>query len=216
MRAHHTALQLEVITMANSPLLVPAYWPLFKTHELRRFDYSAPNTPSFTSVFSYDVGSDSMLYNNYDAAGTWLNRWYYRYNPGFGIAEWRDDYPDNKKIVLKPAIGWGEFQAVPSTYQNKPKFDFLKCSPMAFCSGEQIVSFEQHLQTYIATSQSYSDVLVFSYLQSWNGKPATGARYWMALGVGPVATQFITQDAKDPTKLDLSPIWTATVTRVNA
>ena len=42
-----------------------------------------------------------MLYNNYDSAGTWLNKWFYRYNPGFGVAEWRDDYPNNKKVVLK-------------------------------------------------------------------------------------------------------------------
>jgi len=170
--------------MASNPIFVPAYWPLFKTHELRRFDYKAPDAPNFTSVFSYDSGSDSMLYNNYDANGTWLNRWYYRYNPGFGIAEWRDDYPNNKKVVLSPAIGWGEFQAIGSTYQNKPQFDFLKCWPPAFGSGEQIVTFEQHLPTYIATTQSYSDVLVFSYIQSWNGKPATGARYGWRLESG--------------------------------
>ena len=62
-----------------------------------------------------------MLYNNYDSAGTWLNKWFYRYNPGFGVAEWRDDYPNNKKVVLNPPIGWGEFQGVGSDYINYPK-----------------------------------------------------------------------------------------------
>lgn len=195
-----------------SKIFVPAYWPLFKTAELRRFDYSNPQAPPFTSVFSYDKGSDSMLYNNYDSAGTWLNKWYYRYNPGFGIAEWRDDYPNNKKVVLSPPIGWGEFQDLGSTYINYPKFDFFKCWPPAASSGTQIVSFERHLSTY----NSFDDVIQFSYLQAWDGKPATGARYWMALGVGPVATQFITQDAKDPTKLTESVIWDAKITRVNA
>ena len=109
----------------------PAYWPIFKTHELRRFDYTAPDTPNFTSVFSYDVGSDSMLYNNYDANLNWLNRWYYQYRTGFGIAEWRDDYPGGKKVVLSPPIGWGEFQPVGSVYQNYPQFDFFKCWPPA-------------------------------------------------------------------------------------
>jgi hypothetical protein len=192
-------------------IFIPAYWPFFKTSELRRFDYTAPDTPSFTSVFSYDKGSDSMLYNNYDANHTWLNRWYYRYNPGFGVAEWRDDYPNNKKVVLSPAIGWGEFQDIGSTYINYPKFDFFKCWPPATSNGTQIVAFEQYLNAY----KSYYDVLVFSYLQNWNGKPATGARYWMALGVGPVATQFLTQDATDPTKIEESVVWDAKVTGVN-
>jgi hypothetical protein len=198
------------------PLFIPAYWPLFTTHELRRFDYSAPAAPNFTSVFSYDPGSNSMLYNNYDSNLNWLNRWYYRYNPGFGIAEWRDDYPNNKKVVMNPAIGWGEFQDIGSTYQNSPQFDFFKCWPPATSSGLQIVNFEQHLSTYTANSRTYSDILVFSYLQAWNGKPATGARYWMALGVGPIATQFLTQSATDPTKVGESVVWNATVTRVNA
>jgi len=197
-------------------IFVPAYWPLFKTHELRRFDYVAPNAPSFTSVFSYDVGSDSMLYNNYDANLTWLNRWYYQYRTGFGVAEWRDDYPNNKKVALSPPIGWGEFQDVGSTYENKPQFDFFKCSPPAMGSGLQIVDFEQHLPYYSAGGVTYSDVIIFSYLQSWGGKPATGARYWMALGIGPVATQFLTQDANYPTKITESVRWDAHITRVNA
>ena len=199
-----------------SDIFIPAYWPLFKTHELRRFDYQAPNAPSFTSVFSYDVGSDSMLYNNYDQSQTWLNKWYYQYRPGFGVAEWRDDYPNNKKVVLSPAIGWGEFSYIGGTYENKPKFDFFKCWPPAAGSGEQVVDFEDHLPTMTVCGVKYSDVLQFSYLQSWGGKPATGTRYWMALGVGPIATQFLTQSATEPTVVTETAIWYATVTRVNA
>ena len=197
-------------------IFVPAYWPLFKTHELRRFDYTAPNSPNFTSVFSYDVGSDSMLYNNYDANLTWLNRWYYQYRTGFGIAEYRDDYPGGKKVAMSPPIGWGEFTEIGGTYENKPKFDFFKCSPPAMGSGEQIVAFEDRLAVMGINGVYYNDVIIFSYLQSWGGKPATGARYWMALGIGPVATQFLTQDANDPTKVTESVRWDAHVTRVNA
>ena len=62
----------------------------------------------------------------------------------------------------------------------------------------------------------YQDVIQFSYLQNWDGKPATGARYWMALGVGPIATQFLTQDEKDPKIVTESVRWDAKVTRVNA
>jgi hypothetical protein len=196
-------------------IFVPAYWPLFKTGELRRFDYVAPETPSFTSVFSYDKGSDSMLYNNYDSVGTWLNKWYYRYNTGFGIAEWRDDYPKGKKVVLNPPIGWGEFQDVGSDYIDYPKFDFFKCWPPAASRGTQIVHFEEQISQMNVLGDYYQDVIKFSYLQNWDGKPATGARYWMALGVGPIATQFLTQDAKDPTIVTESVRWDAKVTRVN-
>ena len=196
-------------------LFVPAYWPFFKSGELRRFDYSNPNAPSFTSVFSYDKGSDSMLYNNYDSAGTWLNKWYYQYRTGFGVAEWRDDYPGNKKVVLNPPIGWGEFQEVGSDYINYPKFDFFKCWPPASSNGTQIVHFEQHISQMNVLGFYYQDVIQFTYLQNWNGKPATGARYWMALGVGPIQTQFLTQDAKDPTKITESVVWEAKITTVN-
>ena len=197
-------------------IFVPAYWPLFKTGELRRFDYVAPDTPSFTSVFSYDKGSDSMLYNNYLPDGSWGNRWYYRYNTGFGIAEWRDDYPKGKKVVLNPPIGWGEFQDVGSDYIDYPKFDFFKCWPPAASRGVQIVHFEDHISQMSVLGTYYQDVIQFSYLQNWDGKPATGARYWMALGVGPIATQFLTQDEKDPKIVTESVRWDAKVTRVNA
>ena len=196
-------------------LFVPAYWPFFKSGELRRFDYSNPNAPSFTSVFSYDKGSDSMLYNNYDSAGTWLNKWYYQYRTGFGVAEWRDDYPGNKKVVLNPPIGWGEFQEVGSDYVNYPRFDFFKCWPPASSNGVQLVHFEEHISQMSTLDVYYQDVIKFTYLQNWNGKPATGARYWMALGVGPIQTQFLTQDAKDPTKITESVVWEAKITTVN-
>jgi len=61
----------------------------------------------------------------------------------------------------------------------------------------------------------YQDVIQFTYLQNWNGKPATGARYWMALGVGPIKTQFLTQDANDRTKITESVVWDAKITTVN-
>ena len=83
-------------------------------------------------------------------------------------------------------------------------------------SGEQIVAFEDRLAVMGINGVYYNDVIIFSYLQSWGGKPAIGARYWMALGIGPVATQFLTQDANDPTKVTESVRWDAHVTRVNA
>ena len=187
-------------------IYVPDYWPLFKTGELRRFDYTDPtgSMPPITSVFAYDKGTDSMLYIDYDAHLTWKDTWYYKVTSE-GLMEWRDDYP-GKKVVMSPGIGWGGMQEIGGTYMNKPKMSPFQSWPPAMASGVQIVAYEQLLDEYFVTrtegrgtaSRLYRDVLVFTYLQSWSGKPGGGARYWMAKGVGPVSVQWLAQDPTDP------------------
>lgn len=185
----------------SETVLVPAYWPLFTTHELRRFDYTAidGSMPPITSVFSYDVGTNSMLYSDYDAAGALKDIWYYQYRAGFGLAEWRDDYPGNKRVVMNPPIGWGNLETIGGSYINYPKMNPFQCWPPAFSSGCQIVAYEALLPLFVNTKGTYPNVLQFTYLQSWDGKPATGARYWMALNVGPVSVQWLAQDPSGPT-----------------
>ena len=58
-------------------------------------------------------------------------------------------------------------------------------------SGVQLVVFEERLPNITVRGITYSDTLVFSYSQEWNGGASVGARYWMALGVGPVAVSFM-------------------------
>lgn len=175
-------------------IYVPDYWPMFKTGELRRFDYTdaTGSMPPITSVFTYDKGTDSMLYVDYDAHLTWKDTWYYKVTVD-GLMEWRDDYV-GKKVVMSPAIGWGGFQDIGGTYINKPHMSPFQSWPPAISSGVQICAYEQLLPSF----RSYNDVLVFTYLQSWSGKPGGGARYWMARGVGPVSVQWLAQDPKDP------------------
>jgi hypothetical protein len=182
-----------------SKIFIPAYWPIFKTAELRRFDYKAidGSMPPITAVFSYDKGSDSMLYIDYDAHLTWKDTWFYRYNVGSGINEWRDDYP-GKKVVLSPPIGWGEWQDIGSDFICYPKMNPLQSWPPAMAKGVQICHFEELLPSFTNTVQTWNDVLVFTYLQAWDNKPGTGARYWMANGVGPVAVQWLAQDPTNP------------------
>jgi hypothetical protein len=187
-------------------IYVPDYWPLFKTSELRRFDYTDPtgSMPPITSVFAYDKGTDSMLYIDYDAHLTWKDTWYYKVTSE-GLMEWRDDYP-GKKVVMSPGIGWGGMQEIGGSYVNKPKMSPFQSWPPAMASGVQICAYEQVLDEYFVTrtegrgtaSRLYRDVLVFTYLQSWSGKPGGGARYWMAKGVGPVSVQWLAQDPTDP------------------
>jgi len=189
-------------------IFVPDYWPMFKSSELRRFDYvdRTGSMPPITSVFAYDAGTDSMLYIDYDAHLTWKDTWYYNVTKE-GLMEWRDDYP-GKKVVMSPGIGWGGVQDIGGSYINYPKMSFFQSWPPAMASGIQIVAYEQLLPDYgywlpddgslVAKGRNYKDVLVFTYLQSWDGKPGGGARYWMAKGIGPVSVQWIAQDPKDP------------------
>lgn len=176
------------------------YWPLFRSTELRRFDYTAVDgsMPPITSVFSYDPGSDSMLLMEYDAHLTWQDTWFYQYRPGFGIAEWRDDYP-GKKVVMDPPIGWGDSEEIGGSYINYPKMSFFKSCPPAIAKGIQIVAYEDLLPAFtVADGTTYRDVLQQTNMQAWSGNPGGGARYWFAKGVGPVAVQWIAQDPKDP------------------
>ena len=203
-----------------SDIFIPFYWPLFKTNELRRFDYTAidGSMPPLTSVFSYDKGTDSMLLIDYDSHLTWKDTWYYQYRKGFGVAEWRDDYPE-KKIVMTPPIGWGEREKIGGSYVNYPKMDLFRSWPPAMAKGIQICHYEALIPSMTLTNNNtYSDVLQFTYLQAWDGKPGTGARYWMANGVGPIAQQWLAQDPKDPNGKPIiqTARMDAIVTRVNA
>lgn len=180
------------------------YWPLLTSTEFRRFDYrSIPGAdpayaaPPFTVVFSYDKITSSMLLSEFSDEGLLKNRWYYRYLPGFGIAEWRDDYP-GKKVVMRHPIGWGDAVSIGDTYYNTPKMCPLKSWPPAFRKGRQFVHYEALYSNYLTRNgQAYSDVLQFAYLQTWGeGERIAGARYWMARGVGPISVQWIAEVPK--------------------
>lgn len=182
-------------------IFIPGYWPFWTDpNQLRRFDYTAVDgsMPPITSVFAYDEGSKSMLYIDYDAHLTWKDTWFYQYWPQFGVAEYRDDYP-GKKVVLSPPIGWGEWVEIGGSYVDYPKMNPFQSWPPAFAKGVQCVAYEALIPTMtLASGTSYNNVLQFTYLQSWDGKPGTGARYWMALGVGPIAVQWLAQNPTDP------------------
>ena len=185
-------------------VFVPAYWPFFKTAERRTFDYTSSDLKDapFSSIFSYNASNDSMTYDDFDANGVWTDTWLYQYRKGFGVAEWRDDYPQSgwlatafgptKRVVFSTPIGWGEFQDIGgAAYLNRPILDPFLSAPPQFGSCMQCVKFENVLPTFgTRMGRMFSDVLVFSYLQLW-GTRCTGARYWMAKGVGPVALQWL-------------------------
>jgi hypothetical protein len=181
---------------------VVEYWPFWTTPgKLRRFDYTAidDSMPPITAVFAYDVGSKSMLYVDYDAHLNWKDTWYLKYDPRNGVMEWRDDYEGGKKVVMNPGIGWGNIQEIGGSYINYPKMDPFQSWPPAMAQGVQIVAYEELLPSFRLTNgKVYNDVLVFTYLQSWSGKPGGGARYWMAKGVGPIAVQWLAQDPTNP------------------
>ena len=185
---------------------VAAYWPFFKTTERRWFHYvdATGTCPSVSSLFSYDLATDSMLCKDYDANGTWLDTWYLQYDPSLGLKEWRDDYPQKNALlksvfgpvqeeVLSTPILWGNLISIGQIISNYPTYNPTKSWP-PFCvigNGYQVVVFEALLPSLtLASGVVHQNVLQFSYAQTWNGK-TTGARYWNALEVGPVALQWI-------------------------
>lgn len=185
---------------------VPTYWPLFMTPEVKRFYYTSPDgsLEPMTSTFSYDPATKSMLYKDYSASGNWEDTWFYYAKPGYGIAEWRDDYPQKdsklkwifgptKKVVMSEPIGWGDKMTVGGVYQNNPKFDMFKSCPPQISSGWQYVQIESVLDYYTTRhGDTYTDVLQFFYQQKWGADGLqTGARYWMVKGLGPVSVQWI-------------------------
>jgi hypothetical protein len=173
---------------------------MFQTSELRRFDYTAvdDSMPPITSVFAYDQGTKSMVYIDYDAHLNFKDKWFYKFQPGFGIAEWRDDYP-SKKVVMSTPIGWGTYHELGDDYINYPRMSLLQSWPPAISKGVQIVHFEKLLPWMrLSDGKHYDDVLQFTYLQSWDGKPGVGGRYWMAKGVGPIAVQWLAQNPTNP------------------
>jgi hypothetical protein len=187
-------------------IFVPAYWPMWKdTNLYRKFTYvdKTGSMPNFISVFSYDKGSDSMLLTDFTAHLDYQDTWFYQYRPGFGIAEYRDDYPGGKKVVMDgmfgTPIGWGEFADIGGSYVNYPKMSPTASWPPAFASGVQCVAFEALLPSLtLDNGKTYDNVLQYSYLQAWDGKAAGGARYWAALGIGPIRLAWMAQDPSNP------------------
>lgn len=177
-------------------IFVPSYWPFYATKEKRRFDYflEGDPAPQFASTFSYDARTDSMLYVDTDAAGKLVDTWFYQHRDGIGVAEWRDDYPGGVSKVFSTPIGWGQWQGIGTTYENKPVVNPLKTWPPTKWfppTGKQVVTFEAlHDRFKLRDGTEYMQVLVFLYQQTFGGKTG-GARYYMAQGIGPVALEFV-------------------------
>lgn len=186
---------------------VVQYWPFFTTKEIRVFSYSdvEKKVLPFSSTFSYDATTNSMLCMDYDN-GVYSDTWYIQYDTNLGVKEWRDDYPQTnsflayvfgptRKQVLSAPILWGNKVTIVEIVSSAPKYSFFGSTPPLWGSGVQKVEFEELRSSIkLHNGMEYKDILVFSYRQTWNGK-TTGARYFMANGVGPVAISWLGYDA---------------------
>ena len=192
----------------------PAYWPVFTDPTKKRvFNYTAPAGPPFSSEFYFDAARMSMIEKDYND-GVYMNTWYMQERPGFGYAEWRDDYPNGKVITFTTPIGWGEWEEIGGVYVNYPHVDIFRTWPPTLkLNGTQALVFEARHDTFtLRDGTVYRDVLQQLYQQFW-GTKQSGARMWMAKGVGPIAIQWV---AKDETtgKLVMSDRYDATVSEI--
>jgi hypothetical protein len=182
------------------------YWPKVPDGKIYSFTYTAldGSMKNITSMFVNDPSTNSLLYVDYDSAMQWQDTWYLQYRQGFGIAEWRDDYPTGgllggrKKVVMDGMfgnpIGWGDVGTIGGYYQNKPKMNPVLSNPPQFSTGTQTVIWESAIDSFaLSNGIVYNDVITVVYQQSWGSKTA-GARYWFAKGIGPVALQWIAPD----------------------
>jgi len=201
------------------------YWPFFTHGGKIRYDYTGvrPETAPLSAEIFYDSEKQAMCYKEYDVKDgkdVWRDSWFYKYVEGFGVAEFRDDYPspgrwwgDTKVVVMDPAIGWGDVQQIGSVYENEPAFVFDQCIPPSVAYGDQRVEFERKYDEYQNAHGFWIDVLRFRYYQAWNGGNASGAIYWFAPGRGPVTQQFL---ARLPNgEVVYSDIYSATVKLVD-
>jgi hypothetical protein len=190
-------------------IYVPDYWPQFfhpGQNKLARFVYPAVGAvPGYSSTFFYDPATKAMKLVQYDLAGDWMSNWYLKVQPN-GLFEVRDELPQKiallasifgPKIVenYSTPIGWGG--GAPKVgpafpYSNRPSLSPFSCRPPQFGSGLQVVVFETIFTAWTDPSgKQWDDVLVMLYQQSWNSGAPTGARWYMPLGIGPVAAQWV-------------------------
>ena len=201
------------------------YWPLFKHSGVIRYDYTGtkPETAPLAAEIFYDPSKDAMCFKEYnieDGKDVWRDSWFYRYVDGFGIAEFRDDYPspgawwgDTKIVSLLPPIGWGDTVRIGDTYANEPAFDTTACVPPAIAYGNQQVIFERKYDEYQNAHAFWIDVVRFRYYQWWGGGNKGGAIYHFAPARGPVTQQFL---AVLPTGEEVySDVYSATVRLLN-
>lgn len=193
------------------------YWPQYFAPRtgFTRFDYAANSAlAAWTTIFHYDAPTAAMKLETYDANAAWMNSWYLQSVIGSGsnagVWEVRDDLPQTNwlwKLLFgnliisryKVPIWWGNQINIGTIIYNRPSYDPSKCVPPQFGTGFQAISFEQMLDTFVSsTGVTYRNVLVFLYQQTWPGSITTGARMWMAKGIGPVANQWVAGSIVQP------------------
>ena len=197
------------------------FWPQCftpNTHSVT-FSYAeVPNNAAFSAKFSYDSSTQSMVLNEYNSSGVWQDTWYLK-NENGQVTEWRDDIPASglyellgvqkiQEIYSSPII-WGTQAVIGTTTPFEWSFNLPMTGswpPQTSQSGVQEIVWEELLPTFtLSNGKTYSNVLVQVYQQKWTSGNFTGARWWMAKGIGPIAIQWMAPNPNNPSEFIVEP-----------
>ncbi len=179
------------------------YWPfdLVTSGGTRTFHYTCVDNPGtfVRSVFLHDAPTNSLRLDASTEQG-YQSTWFLRYRPGFGVAEWRNDYPltgwrrrllGAKRLVFAEPIGWGDRLGVGQEFANAPRVDARRSRVSLPLRGRHWLRVEHHHEAFTtANGTSFGDVVQLVCQQTF-GRKTDGARYWLARNVGPIALQWV-------------------------
>jgi hypothetical protein len=193
------------------------YWPQYFSPKVGnvRFDYAANSSlAKWTAVYYYDPATAAMKLDSYDANAVWEDSWYLQSVVGSGsnagVWEIQDNLPQTNAILAlifgkmiirryRVPIWWGNAINIGTIVSNRPSLDTFRCVPPQSGTGFQAIAFEQMLDSFVSsTGVTYHNVLVMLYQQTWPGGTTSGARMWMAKGIGPVANQWVAGSVVEP------------------
>lgn len=160
------------------------------------------NTFSSGIVQTYVTTDEGSVVYRQVINGAWDSDWYYRISPTGDVLEYRDDYPrkrwldylwfwrKNRQVWCLDGreIYWGCDNLL--TTQGVSITRPCETRGLLGQLGVQELGFYDVLPMCHTAAGLFHDVLVMEYWQQWSGGKISGAKMWMAPGIGTIAAEW--------------------------